>query len=116
MIIAVVVRTEAFAPAFQVMQKPTFTGIALEMAVRNDPPTPETGAKAVGFLGAAAACLGLIVAAPFTDIGSPGAMPSKAPTEIVQKTPKSAKPTNEKVEKKKAEKTNRMLKSQGYDF
>lgn len=113
--IALVVGTEAFAPAVRVMQKPTatFTGTALEMGPRNDPPTAETGVKAVGFLGAAAACLGLIVLAPFADVESPGAMPAKAPKEVVQKT---SKPKNEKAEKKKVEKTNRALKTQGYNF
>lgn len=110
---------QAFAPA---SSRPAFrNGNALQMAPRNDPPTAATGVKAVAFFGAAAASLGLILAAPFANIESPGAMsmPVKAPKEIVQKE-RSSKPKKEKAPKKektpKQEKKSGFLKSQGYDF
>lgn len=118
-LIAMFVGAEAFAPV--PARQTTFTSTSLEMAPRNDPPTAATGVKAVGFLGAAAAILGLIVTAPFADVGSPGAMPSvglpNAPKlEIVKKNP-AVTAAKAKKEKQKSElKVTKALKSQGYDF
>jgi len=131
-LLVLVASTEAFVPA-HVPAKPAFTSSTTcrEMAPRNDPPTAATPVKAVGFLGAAAACLGLIVAAPFANVDSPGVMAPRAPKEIVQKVKKvSDKPKKEKVVKEKKqkvvkeeapkkevdEKVNRSLKRMGYDF
>lgn len=117
-LISLLVGTEAFAP---VRQHQTFTKTSsLQMGPRNDPPTAATPVKAIGFFGAAAACLGLVITAPFADIGSPGAMPAStnAPKEIVQKQKNPAvAAAKAKKEKKKTElKVTKTLKSQGYDF
>merc|ERR1712071_548078 len=109
----------------------------VEMGVVNPPPNETTGIKALGLLGFAGACLGLIVTAPFSDLEGPGGIKTPISSPAVVKSvsaPKLSAPkvsipnmkvgvgssdestTKEKTAPAKKVKKASTLSKQGYNF
>ena len=102
------------ADAFGVSSKPAFSGAAASRGtltvlegVKNPPPNESTPVKALGFLGAAAVSMGILLGGPISSPNSPGNIqlfgaPTVETTKVV--APKAEKKATPKAEKKAAPK------------
>lgn len=97
----------------------------LDMGVKNPPPNDATAGKALAFLGAAGASLGLVIFAPFAGLESSGSVPTSSTPEIVKIVQKKEKALPDAkatlVFKEKAPAAPKVAKSnsfkdQGYNF